>query len=318
MAAGPEKSLGTDTPDHILCNIIGFEAEYADFLAGMDEGIRNLHTDWYWISRLLDENAEELTNEMDLKTQFMALGFTVTRSVILSSWLDKNTFKAHQTTAYFAQRYIRSVFDQDESLGNITSYPLEGEPGELRYRNVEEENDTISRVKYINLKGHEMPTLEETFWFHGTDHYSALNILDSGIELGRGNEKQDFSDGCGFYMSTNLDYAKEWAEKSTFLSVPALVVFKIPDNLFAKYDGITFTSPEDKWHDIVMYNRSGRRKCKTPLEVKRIFSVDFIEGPINHVNTCPSLHQMCILSNGLAEVLSNPRFIEYVIFMSPN
>jgi hypothetical protein len=40
-----------------------------------------------------------------------------------------------------------------------------------------------------------------TYWFHGTDRESALNIIKEGIDVRRGKEGLDFSDGAGFYLT---------------------------------------------------------------------------------------------------------------------
>ena len=40
-----------------------------------------------------------------------------------------------------------------------------------------------------------------TYWFHGTDHGSALSIIRDGIDVTKGNKELDFSDGAGFYLT---------------------------------------------------------------------------------------------------------------------
>ena len=47
-----------------------------------------------------------------------------------------------------------------------------------------------------------LPNFDGTPFFHGTNHESALNILQEGIDITRGGQRLDFSDGEDFISRT--------------------------------------------------------------------------------------------------------------------
>ena len=51
------------------------------------------------------------------------------------------------------------------------------------------------------LRQEQKPIDGVTYWFHGTDRESALNIIKEGIDVNRGGKGLDFSDGAGFYLT---------------------------------------------------------------------------------------------------------------------
>ena len=53
--------------------------------------------------------------------------------------------------------------------------------------------------EYLHQKDH--PMNEVKYWFHGTDHDSAKNIVTKGIDIERGRPGLDFSDSNGFYLT---------------------------------------------------------------------------------------------------------------------
>ena len=63
----------------------------------------------------------------------------------------------------------------------------------------DELNQTTCFGDYLsqNLK----PIQEVSYWFHGTDHKAALNIIQEGIDVSKGRKCLDFSDGSGFYVT---------------------------------------------------------------------------------------------------------------------
>ena len=51
------------------------------------------------------------------------------------------------------------------------------------------------------LSQYQVPMNGVTYWFHATDHTSALNIIGNGIDLDKSRAALDFSDGSGFYLT---------------------------------------------------------------------------------------------------------------------
>ena len=58
----------------------------------------------------------------------------------------------------------------------------------------------------INQKTIHMSLSNDNFEYfvHGTDHDRAKTIIEEGILLSKGAERQDFSDGSGFYLGNDL------------------------------------------------------------------------------------------------------------------
>ena len=46
------------------------------------------------------------------------------------------------------------------------------------------------------------------FFVHGTDHDRAKTIIEEGILLSKGAERQDFSDGTGFYLGNDKPFQR--------------------------------------------------------------------------------------------------------------
>ena len=167
-----------------------------------------------------------------------------------------------------------------------------------------------------------------TYWFHGTDHNSALNIIREGIDLGKGKAAGDFSDGDGFYLTSNFQFAKEWPVKMMRKPTTAVIIFKVDPNLFSNYQGATCQDADEEWESMVRYFRNGKdssacRKKKSS-KFKRL---QYVFGPIsrdgsNAKSACrkpkprdPLMFELCLRDNFLVEDFHDEgRNIERVIF----
>ena len=67
------------------------------------------------------------------------------------------------------------------------------------------------------------------FWFHATDHVSAMDIIQDGIRVEKGKSNQDFSDAMGFYLTNSFDFAKRMCDLP-YTSHEAIIVFKLKDD----------------------------------------------------------------------------------------
>jgi hypothetical protein len=113
-------------------------------------------------------------------------------------------------------------------------------------------------------------------FFHGTDLYSAAEIILHGINVNLGMPKRDFSDGTGFYLTVSYEHSKTWAFGQT--NKPAVLEFKVPKACLTKARSLDLTTEEQEWREIVTENRSGRPSKKLR---KRLEKYDFIKGPIS-------------------------------------
>lgn len=146
-------------------------------------------------------------------------------------------------------------------------------------------------------------------FYHGTDHESAANIIEKGIDLEKGGEYKDFSHGIGFYL--NNSYQEAWLWTFQRKSKPAVLSFKVPTKVLDGFrqQSINLVANESEWERITRSFRFFNPKDKEfKKEMKRI---SFIEGPIASVakrdselkfkGVIEGSYQMCLHSFDLAE-----------------
>ncbi|MBM4384382.1 MAG: DUF3990 domain-containing protein [Deltaproteobacteria bacterium] len=95
--------------------------------------------------------------------------------------------------------------------------------------------------------------------FHGTDAASAHSILGSGVSLSYCSPLTDF--GAGFYTTTNLTQARDWAiARATRAGrAPAVVGFAVDRTWLSRLEGLTFVQSGHAtgYQDFVRYCRAG-------------------------------------------------------------
>ena len=147
------------------------------------------------------------------------------KAKILGEIAEENPYSSHSTAAQWAERYIEYQFKYHILLGNsgqIISFANAGEPcgitkNEQRNKEITNLNgNTIPAIemkkickddlakneffaKYLNQERTPMESV--TYWFHGTDEGSALDIIMQGIDVEYGKPGLDFSSGAGFYLT---------------------------------------------------------------------------------------------------------------------
>ena len=124
-------------------------------------------------------------------------------------------------------------------------------------------------------------TLGTRYWFHGTDHTSALNILKNGIDLARGKLGGDFSHGSGFYLTPDLEFAISWSNKLMKKETCAVIVFDTKSNtgLFPEGDGLVVPTPDEEWASIVKdYRNRVNEERKTRAWLTRERQRKYIYG----------------------------------------
>lgn len=89
---------------------------------------------------------------------------------------------------------------------------------------------------------------QDVVYFHGTTKRHADAILREGIDPARGDPNTDF--GRGFYTTTNMDQAEEWAQARAADNDDIPVVLKLSVNrgALARLRNLSFVRPtEDYW-----------------------------------------------------------------------
>ena len=110
-------------------------------------------------------------------------------------------------------------------------------------------------------------------FYHGTAEVYAKDIAANGIDLGKGSGNTDF--GGGFYVTTNLNQAEEWAWKNFWDQVPTVLEYKVPaaDLNPGVLCGHVFSSADSSWSAFV-------RGMRTSQPSTGGAGYDFVEGPL--------------------------------------
>lgn len=102
--------------------------------------------------------------------------------------------------------------------------------------------------------------------YHGTDSYSAQNIMENGIDLSYGEKSVD--NAQGFYTTPSKEFAIQRAKMVTASSKkfrkdytlkPVILQIEIDDSVFnslsvKEFDGCTY-----EWKEFILFNRLGKR-----------------------------------------------------------
>jgi len=289
--------------EHFLCSILGLNNSVAKYLIDMDQSMKSHQTYQYWILSYLEQHQPDGLGA-GIQKDFETMGFTSERANYLAKQLSSHPFNDHLTLHHWATRYIEEAFKYDVLLNeSCDSYSLPEKIGEVeviwkKEDSVDDEstnssNNEIKGIKidasndvnntsiqpYLSNQALEMQGIR--YWFHGTDHKSAWNIIKDGILLDRGKAAADFSDEKGFYLTPNFQFAKAWPQKMK-KKTSAVIVFDIenPREVFQNYQGLEFFSGSQDWENIVAYYRNGAlgsSKKRREKEAAR----KYIYGPIS-------------------------------------
>lgn len=118
--------------------------------------------------------------------------------------------------------------------------------------------------------------------YHGTDSYSAQNIIENGISLSYGEKSVD--NARGFYTTPSKEFAIQRAKMVTGTRKgfskndtlrPVVLQIEIDDNAFnslsiKEFDGCTY-----EWKEFVLYNRIGKRFMRNQSIVSDNHNLDF-------------------------------------------
>jgi len=99
---------------------------------------------------------------------------------------------------------------------------------------------------------------QDLILFHGTDSVSADLIRRGGIRLEKGRPARDF--GKGFYTTTSLQQANDWAIKTSGRKsgTPEVLRFRAPRTDIAKLSTLAFVRLSPELVRFVSHCRSGK------------------------------------------------------------
>ncbi|KAJ7318872.1 hypothetical protein OS493_037283 [Desmophyllum pertusum] len=194
--------------------------------------------------------------------------------------LSKHVSYVLSYSAGIFTKYNRFPY-QETSINEWFTHSAEGVPRDqaVNIINVDKDGQTRKCYKTQNQVDDFPEALEDfecEIFFHGTKHRSAEDIIEGGINLKKGDEKKDFSDRDGFYVSKNFDEAFEWTGKRRYPS-SAVLVFRVKKSELRDYNGLNLRDHGDEWQDVISKFRSGKAN-----RIHR--SYHFIEGPMASVS----------------------------------
>ena len=174
-------------------------------------------------------------------------------------------------------------------LKNIPSKPGQQVINTLNVSLNEEERKHWQRWQNIVEERAGLPNFDGTPFFHGTNHESALNILQEGIDITRGGQRLDFSDGEGFYTTNNFSESIQYAEfarsrgSANHANLGAAVaIYNVnEEELNQKFRGLNLYSDLNFWRKVVKeYRQIGKGKIDRDFR-EELEAYSFIEGPLS-------------------------------------
>ena len=174
-------------------------------------------------------------------------------------------------------------------LKNIPSKPGQQVINTLNVSLNEEERKHWQRWQNIVEERAGLPNFDGTPFFHGTNHESALNILQEGIDITRGGQRLDFSDGEGFYITNNFSESIQYAEFARSRGSAnhanlgaAVVIYNVnEEELNQKFRGLNLYSDLNFWRKVVKeYRQIGKGKIDRDFR-EELEAYSFIEGPLS-------------------------------------
>ena len=319
-------------PNVRLSALLGLKLDFLDRLKEVPPEHCEHRTigDWTVVllrNNIIRETFKSKDNNAVTKELLEAIGFHPLSTAVETIISRSRNMQRHIEASEWAEIFIRDEVKYHPLLYSLSSpYPFQAtlinswfqlpsrtdeeseceiDPCQVNIMNLVTEESKASNTTQAILD--EFLPGEEQLLYHGTDHFSAADILLRGIDLSAGRQKRDFSCGSGFYLTNSLDSALNWAKSTT--AKPAILVFKVNGNILNDARPLNLINNEERWSEIVSSFRSGRRTAKTR---KSLNSFDFIEGPVATLASSesseevvfepkPSSHQICLISDEFGE-----------------
>ena len=232
------------------------------------------------------------------------------RYIKASIFTKYNRFPYDAINHWFPLVEDKQERDQPVQIMNVNTF---GQEGKCYTTEKEPENGFSDSL--------ENDTFE--LFFHGTEHQSAQDIIEYGINLKKGAKSKDFSHGDGFYLGKSFDEAFEWPKKRYKAKVygpkrSAVLVFRVARHELrgnGNENGLDLqdlSSPMKKgnWCTVVRHFRSG---TKAPLDFE--IDVHFIEGPMASPGSLKlknNSYQLCIRKENCVKLFN--RSLHSVVF----
>ena len=338
---------GMVTEEDVLCSVLGLHDDFAKRLKHLSKEMRQHKTDMYYLMCFMREcdesdNVVNLRDTKAVKCGLQKMGFIENRSNVIAKWIAEQPFPEHRSLLAWAQIYLENLFKYDIFLNDqVCKFPFEERClNKWFLQNVdgcEDEDGDVAKVRVINANSKEkaitsieseVAKFKETdpkgqFYFHGTDHESAVNILQYGINLGEGTSACDFSNGWGFYATDSFQYALE--ESAMTSKFAALIMFNISDDCLKEGLDLSGPAKEEDLKSVIEYFRAGepRKHGLDQKLYKDIKSCHYIIGPVRRDGTdgiksrkCENVLQICIRDEEMSDEIGSLSRIAGIIFLN--
>jgi len=146
-------------------------------------------------------------------------------------------------------------------------------------------------------------------FYHGT-----TEVIDD-IDFSKCRLRTDF--GRGFYISSKLGAAKDWAAgRSGFSGVPTVMRYEISPDLFndSVLKILRFAKPSTHWLDFIRDNR--RRDIANNGVLEPRHDYDIVSGPIANDKVADVVDQYCKGRISAEEAITRTKALPSVIQMS--
>lgn len=133
--------------------------------------------------------------------------------------------------------------------------------------------------------------------YHGTDDLSANRIRLGGLDPNPTNDKRDF--GKGFYVTTSLHQAQQWANQHSRRKkrYPEVLEYRLHRDAIEGLSHLTFTMATADFYDFVDYCRQGHANHGPH---PRAAAYEVVYGPVRLGQ------QRIVLANSDQILFSNP------------
>ncbi|XP_046842702.1 uncharacterized protein LOC124436778 isoform X3 [Xenia sp. Carnegie-2017] len=287
--------------------------------------MKNHHGKMTCLLRILKDFEKKFRNDEALtrKDKLQKRGFTEDKAVEIDQWITNIPVPGHKSLQVWVEIYVENVFKYDPEFNKklpLFSYPLSPmnewftvspsrseKRGRRSYTvnvfNTENEEDAKKALqdKIDKIKPSDSNAL---IYYHGTDHEAAKSIIDGGIILGASKVECDFSNGVGFYLAKDCDFAiKQFAMR---FSRPAVIMFILTDPESWKCLDLSTENRPNDWTSITDYYRKRKKNISEDL-LNEANACDYIKGPMWQGEGNPRLEkeQICIRTEKMANAFSS-------------
>lgn len=332
-----------------VCALLGLKLDFLDDLERTPPDTRYHRKLSDWIEIFLEDSTECVDNpdKYSLTKETLAsIGFDPLSEAVESidarsqSFLERT--QQHIEASEWARLFIKDEFQYNPLLSPSTPrFPFQTNRANdwFQLPNEETENDEdLCHVHMMNLETEESQVYSKTWTilrdslpqdeqndvlYHGTDHNSAKKILMRGINLYAGRQKRDFSSGKGFYLTSQMEHALDWAKSTT--ARPAVLIFVVSSERLNNARKLNLNEDEVKWREIVSCFRNEQQTAKMRKSLSQSYEV--IAGPMVTARLDDtsskwvfepkrSSNQMCLISDEFAEEFE--KSLHSVVFFDIN